>query len=230
MNFIHLWRQQVRLAWSQAWSDVGFRDWFMICFVSCCVIYLSCIHYIQVNSTRTGAFLHDPLQVMLPARDWSYLIFILTYTGAALFIGHVLLYPHLTLRTITAFTAVFVLRTICIMLFPLSPPPDIIVLWDPLLGWMIHGERILNDLFFSGHMADMMLFTIVARDRRLRWILGALGASAGLLLIWQHVHYTIDIVAAPIFAYLCYWLLIDKDFIWPVQLKPVWQRIQRYFA
>jgi hypothetical protein len=28
----------------------------------------------------------------------------------------------------------------------------------------------------------------------------------GFLVLVQHVHYTIDVVSAPVFAYICYWL------------------------
>ena len=77
----------------------------------------------------------------------------------------------------------------------------------------------MNDLFFSGHVADLTTFYLLCRSLRLkRYILFCIIVVA-TMLVWQRVHYTIDVMMAPAFAYTSYWIFVQKDFIWRSFLK-----------
>ena len=117
------------------------------------------------------------------------------------------------------FVAVFVVRAICIHLVPLSPSPGIIPLYDPVTDALGHEGRIMNDLFFSGHISDLTTFYLLSRNATVkRYILFCM-AIVATLLVWQRVHYTIDVLMAPAFSYIGYWMLVEKDFIWKSFLK-----------
>ncbi len=82
-------------------------------------------------------------------------------------------------------------------------------LHDPLAEMFIYGENmaITKDLFFSGHTATMVFvcyFLPTTRERRI-----AIGLSLLLvsLLLVQHVHYSLDIAAAPLFTLAAIWIV-----------------------
>nr|WP_262898458.1 sphingomyelin synthase family protein [Hymenobacter negativus] len=67
-------------------------------------------------------------------------------------------------------------------------------------------QPIVRDLFFSGHTATMVLLLLVGRGKMWRWILGLMTVAVGVLVLVQRVHYSYDVLAAPLFAWLAYWL------------------------
>jgi hypothetical protein len=63
---------------------------------------------------------------------------------------------------------------------------------------------VTKDLFFSGHTSIMTL-NFLCLEKRSDKIIGIVSAIAvAILLMVQHIHYTIDIVAAPIVTYICF--------------------------
>nr|WP_262896050.1 sphingomyelin synthase family protein [Hymenobacter sp. BT523] len=67
-------------------------------------------------------------------------------------------------------------------------------------------QPIVRDLFFSGHTATMALLVLAVRGRAWRRALVLMTVAVGLLVLVQRVHYTYDVLAAPLFAWLAYWL------------------------
>jgi hypothetical protein len=66
------------------------------------------------------------------------------------------------------------------------------------------GTTLLKDLFFSGHTATLFLLFLTARVSMVRLIFLLCTIATGALLMLQHVHYSVDVAAAPFFAYACY--------------------------
>jgi hypothetical protein len=99
---------------------------------------------------------------------------------------------------------VTVARVTCIALVPLSPPIGFIPLTDPLSGAFYGEANITKDLFFSGHTATLMTIFLCLRGKIDR-LIGLLAVvTIAILLLIQHIHYTIDILAAPVIVYLVY--------------------------
>jgi hypothetical protein len=91
----------------------------------------------------------------------------------------------------------------------LNPPAGLVDLHDPLAEIFIYGENmaITKDLFFSGHTATMVFvcfFLPTAKERR---IAIALSVVLVCLLLLQHVHYSLDIAAAPLFTLAAIWIV-----------------------
>nr|WP_260172350.1 sphingomyelin synthase family protein [Mucilaginibacter phyllosphaerae] len=91
----------------------------------------------------------------------------------------------------------------------LDPPVGLIHLVDPLTGVFYGNTVITRDLFFSGHTSTLVLIFLCLEKRNDK-ILGFIAIVAVMmLLLVQHIHYTIDVVAAPVLVYLIF-LLVQK--------------------
>ena len=91
----------------------------------------------------------------------------------------------------------------------LNPPVGLVDLHDPLAEFFIYGENmpITKDLFFSGHTATMVFvcfFLPTAKERVIAITLSLLLVS---LLLIQHVHYSLDVAAAPLFTLAAIWIV-----------------------
>ena len=81
-------------------------------------------------------------------------------------------------------------------LFPLEPPKGIIPLQDPLVSFMTPNHVVaLRDLFFSGHCATMMILYLVAVSPLVKKWMKFILVAVPFLILWQRVHYTIDVIA-----------------------------------
>jgi hypothetical protein len=82
-------------------------------------------------------------------------------------------------------------------------------LHDPLAEFFIYGENmpITKDLFFSGHTATMVFVCFFLPTTRERVIAITLSLLLVSLLLIQHVHYSLDVAAAPLFTLAAIWIV-----------------------
>ncbi|MCW3125071.1 MAG: hypothetical protein JWO03_729 [Bacteroidetes bacterium] len=219
MNLAKQWYSTMRQNWQEARAEETFSKYFWGNFLVCFAVYMLIVQWLKYNSTRHGRIINDPLYDMLPLHDFSNTIFFFTYSATIVSLIYLIAHPQLLHRAFTTFVVIFVIRAICIFLVPLSPSGDMLPLHDPFTNFMANEEEIRNDLFFSGHVSDLAFFFFVVRAPWLRRYILLCAIAVGSLLILQRVHYTMDVIAAPIFAYFCYWLCIEKDLIWSPFLK-----------
>jgi hypothetical protein len=197
-------------AWARALALPGFRRSWLILLVLLFGVVLPVVpiffHYIQ---QRPGPVLSDPLLPLLPRRDVSGPIFALMYGSVVVAVGWLTRQPKLFLRGLWAYLFTLALRMAAIWLLPLSPPVSILPLPDPFLAQIFHtvaSEAITKDLFFSGHTSTVAVLALAVRGRWLRGILMAATIAVGVLVLVQRVHYSYDVLAAPLFAWLAYWV------------------------
>ena len=163
-------------------------------------------HFYQYIEKRNGIMNHDVFLHLIPAYDVSIPIFIVTWFMAGLMIMKAIKNPSVFLTFLYGFIILNIVRFISISLIPFNPPHDLIPISDPISNIFYGDTYVTKDLFFSGHTATQFL-CFLCLQKRLDRILGVIATILmGFLVLIQHVHYTIDVVSAPVFAYICYWL------------------------
>lgn len=161
--------------------------------------------FLAYIETRQGHTFYDPILNFIKPRDVSDFIFFVTYSTAFIALVYALSSPYRFLHLIQMYGSLTALRMITLFFIPLEPPLSIIPLRDELLTQTFYaGNQNLKDLFFSGHAATLFLFYFFTVDKVLKYLflLAAVAVSVGVVL--QHVHYSYDVIAAPIFAYIAY--------------------------
>lgn len=153
---------------------------------------------------RPGIVLNDWLLQNLQAKNVSLPVFIIVWFGACLVTIRACVTPRIFLNYLFAYVVFIIIRSICLLLVPLDPPIGIIELKDPLTDLFYGGSFITKDLFFSGHTATLVIMYLSLEKKEDKYICRLGGFAVAALLLVQHVHYTIDVVAAPFFAILCY--------------------------
>ncbi|MFI5195299.1 MAG: phosphatase PAP2-related protein, partial [Chitinophagales bacterium] len=137
-------------------------------------------------------------------RDVSLLVFLLIWASFLLLIIRLVADPDLVLLVLWGYGLLTVLRMICIGLVSLNPPEGLIPLADPLTNLFYGRHYITHDLFFSGHTATVCLIFFCLKRRWDKYFTGLATVLTGLFLLIQHVHYSIDVLAAPPVTYAVY--------------------------
>jgi len=194
------------LRWKEAWKQPLFRRMAIGGLLLVCALLAVWPTYLAKIEARDGLLLNDFVLNALPRRDVSLPVFISLWGAALLLIYRVQKAPGIYLQFIWAYAFLFIARIISIGLTPLDPPPGLIELRDPLSNYFYGAKFITKDLFFSGHTASICLMAFCLVKPLDRWLvfIGAVVVGVGVLI--QRVHYTADVVAAPLFTYLVYWL------------------------
>jgi len=161
------------------------------------------------NETRIGIHISDPILALITPVDLSIITGLMT--NIPIFIGLLDIFrkPSNTIYLLYCVIGVCCFRSMTLFFFVLEPPVDIIPLSDPILESLFYGGSVLlKDLFFSGHTANLLLIGFLVENIFLKRFIILCAALVGSMLIIQHVHYSIDVFAAPFFAVLIYKLSI----------------------
>lgn len=136
----------------------------------------------------------------------------------AFVVGLLILKPRYLLFTIKAFALFIIVRSFFISLTHLGVDPHQIVFNPDRIGFGLY-ELLFNakgDYFFSGHTGvPFLMASIFWKEKKLRYFFLALSVVLGVSVLLGHVHYSIDVFAAPFMTYGIYTLCrtyLKKDF------------------
>ena len=189
--------------WKAFWQEPKQRIRLTISIVLLPVIVYGFSLFLGWVEQRDGLEIDDPVLSLFQPVDISALIFAVTYLPVIAGIIYAARDPWLLLRTLYAYSILLLLRTITIYCVPLDPPADIIPLRDPVLELTAYsGKAIVKDLFFSGHTATHFMFFLLAKHKGVGMFFLMCTFLVGVLVLAQHVHYTVDVLAAPAFAWM----------------------------
>lgn len=170
------------------------------------MVFISFPFFFQYIELREGRVLNDVVLNQLQARDVSVPIFTIIWAMTILFFIRSVQSPSLFLTFMYAFILLSVSRFITIYMVPLDPPTGLIPLVDPISNSFYGKSYVTKDLFYSGHTATQCLFFLSFRRKIDRLIALFCTIAIGFLVLVQHVHYTIDVIAAPVFATICVYI------------------------
>lgn len=202
--------KQLALNWKQAWSRQTFKLKIVIGTLLLLIILTSFPKFFAIIELRKGIQMNDWILDKIPAYDVSIPIFIIIWSTAAFLIYKLIQSPTLYVQFLLSFLILCITRVMSISIVALEPPIGLIELQDPLSSMFYGGTNVFikKDLFYSGHTATQFLMFLTLKGKTEKIITGITTILISILVLVQHVHYTVDVVAAYFFTYLIY--LIGK--------------------
>ena len=190
--------------WSEAWASSLFRKKVIIGVLLFASILFILPTFFSKIEARQGIVLNDWLLQRIPSMDFSVVIFILVWSTSLLILVRCIQKPAIFLMTIYFLIIITLLRIITISIIPLDPPNGLITLKDPITSLSYGGSSVFitKDLFFSGHTANLFMFYLCLQKKRDKLFALSTSLLVGLLVLVQHVHYSIDVIGAIVFTYL----------------------------
>lgn len=160
--------------------------------------------FLSFVEERNGAVLNDPILSLFNPIDLTWYTFVLIYVSIILFLINNISDPQKIMIALQTYGLMVFLRGIAMYLTPFNAPENILVLNDPFVQLFGKGDILTKDLFFSGHTGTSFLLVLLADNKKLKTIFLITTVLVGSAVLLQHVHYTIDVFAAPFFAYSSY--------------------------
>lgn len=193
------------LTWRRALALPAFSRALLGAAIAGIVVAIALPYFFQWVQSRPGRLVWDPVLAMWKAHDVSNLTFTLLYGALVIVIASVARSPMRILHGMWAYVLMMLFRMLAMTLFTLEPPPGIIPLIDPFTqGFYPGATPFLKDLFFSGHTATLTLMVFLSRKGPVRWFAALCTAGIALLVLVQHVHWTVDVLAAIPAAWLAW--------------------------
>ena len=209
---VHLQMQQreknqlLAIKWKNAWANRLFKYKAIIGSICVLFILVSFPRFFAVIELRNGIALNDYFLNKLPSADLSIPIFITIWSTALLLIRRIIQSPSLFLQFLLSFLLLCIVRIGTISFFPLNAPNGLIPLKDPISSLFYGGKEIFitKDLFFSGHTATQFLMFLCLQKKMDKYTTGITCIAIALMVLLQHIHYTIDVLAAFPITYFVY--------------------------
>jgi hypothetical protein len=191
-------------SWSEAWASSLFRKKVIIGVFLFASILLLLPNFFSKIEARSGVVLNDWLLQSLPSMDFSVAIFILVWATSLLILARCIQQPAIFLMTLYFLIIITLFRIITISIIPLDPPNGLIILKDPITSLSYGGSSVFitKDLFFSGHTANLFMFYLCLQKKIDKLFALSTTLLVGLLVLVQHIHYSIDVIGAIVFTYL----------------------------
>jgi hypothetical protein len=194
----------IRTNWKNAGSSMSNRLKLIVGSALMFVIITILPFFFNSIQKRNGVVLNDFVLAQVPPHNVSVAIFVIIWGMGLLILYRAVFKPDIYLHYVWALIVVCLVRMMTISFVALNPPAGLIPLTDPLTGIFYGESSITKDLFFSGHIATLTLIYLCLEKKTDK----AFGLAAiivvACLLVVQHIHYTVDILASPIITYACF--------------------------
>jgi hypothetical protein len=190
--------------WLDAWHSPDFR-WKLLAGLLLLILIFSLFPwFFQTIEKRKGVVMNDWILEQIHPVNVSVPIFLFIWSTTLLLLVRCIQHPDIFLSILWGYSLVCLSRVCTISLVPLDPPAGLLELTDRM-GNAFYGSRfITRDLFYSGHTASVFVFYLCLKKKSDRAYALTATIIVGALLLVQHVHYTIDVVAAPFFCFCMY--------------------------
>lgn len=187
--------------WKEAFANKHFGKLFFVGIGLLIIILAAFPYFFNAIEQRNGIVLNDWLLRQIKPINLSTPIFAIIWFCTAITLWQAAKHPKIFIQLLWAFIVLCLTRIITISFVPLNPPSQLIPLVDPISNTFYGGVFLTKDLFYSGHTATMFLFFLIIPKKPHRYILLAASFVVGAMVLVQHVHYTLDVIAAYSFTY-----------------------------
>lgn len=198
----------VRL-WKNNWQSTDYRRKLISGLIIISFILISLPFFYQAIEQRNGIKFNDYLLQWLPAYDLSLFIFVTIWSMALLTFHRFRQDPQIFLTFLWGFILINLSRFVSIGLVPLNPPGSLVAIHDPISNYFYGPKFITKDLFFSGHTAAMFLMFLCLKKKTDKILALIATVVIGISVLFQHVHYTMDVFMAPLITYFL-WVAARK--------------------
>ncbi len=197
------------LRWRLAWKEQKFKQLTLIGIVFFIITLVSLPFFFNYIQQREGSQINDFLLNQIRPRNVSNLVFSIIWSMAVLTLIRCIQQPSIFLMFLWGFILLSFSRMISIIAVPLNPPDNLLELIDPISNTFYGSKFVTKDLFYSGHTATQFLMFLCLKNKwdKLATLISTF--LIGALVLVQHIHYTIDVLAAPILTYLVF-ILVKK--------------------
>ena len=171
-------------------------------------VILFCTNYFfnYIQDSKSGILLNDLFLKWLPAKNVSIPITFFMSSVICLCVLRCISNPTMFTTALMALSFLLIARIVTISITRFFAPTGLIELKDPICNLMYGSRCITRDLFFSGHTATLFILYLCSFKKVDKYYILFAVVSVGFLLLVQHVHYTVDVVCAPFFAFGCFWI------------------------
>ena len=175
--------------------------------------------FFQYIEQRDGMLLNDWLLRSIPSIDVSLPLLFFIWSCVLLAIYRAAADPDMLITFLYAYIIFTASRMLTMYLVPLNPPLRLLPIKDPLSNLLYGDKFVTKDLFYSGHTGTLFLLYLCTKGAKDKMYMLLCTVAVAALLLVQHVHYTIDIMAAPICTFGCYllgkWILRRGGYVAP---------------
>ncbi len=194
-------------SWRRAWSVPAFRVQVVATVVLLPLTLTMLARFLNRVEARHGVVLPDPMLAAFQAHDVTWLTFTIIYGGLFAGIAILLNHPRHLVLAMQTYIGMVIFRIMAMSLVALEPPEGAIPLQDPFVQIFGTGQLLTRDLFFSGHTSTLFLVGLSMPKKMYRYLYFAAAVVVAGCVLYQHDHYTIDVLAAPFFTYGAYRLV-----------------------
>ncbi|MEK7515331.1 MAG: phosphatase PAP2-related protein [Patescibacteria group bacterium] len=160
------------------------------------------VYAFDYSQRPTSNYVGDLILDNIPVVDLSFIIIEIALIAIVLGTLFVISKPRYLLFTLKAIALFIIIRAVFISLTHVGIHPENI---EPGLGLFDSIYTYLNfqtGLFFSGHAGMPFLVALIFwNNKRVRYILLSLSFIFAVAVLLAHIHYSIDVLAAPFMAY-----------------------------
>ncbi|MBP6656612.1 MAG: hypothetical protein KA284_02080 [Bacteroidia bacterium] len=192
-------------AWKGAMNNRQFRWQFIITLLVLSTFTFIFKHFFDYIESRSGTQLGDFLLDNIPAYNVSWGVFFVLYSAIVIGMYTHRAHPKTVLIILQTYILVTFVRMVTITLLPLEPPVGYLPLREPVVQFFTNGGKIISkDLFFSGHVSTVLSVYLGTHLPKTKSVLFVCVVAMCVLLLVQHVHYTVDVIAALPATWLVY--------------------------
>ncbi|MFO7446181.1 MAG: phosphatase PAP2-related protein [Ignavibacteriaceae bacterium] len=195
--------------WKLFFRSAEKRNELLLTVVILAVVLFSLTRFLNYVENRAGIVLYDPIHNLIPPVNLTWLIFGIIYISLIIALYFLVKTPGGLLFAMQCYTLMVIFRITAMYITPLNPPADMIPLADPFVEVFGTGRLMTKDLFFSGHTATLFILYLTADRKILKILFFCSTIIVAAAVIFQHVHYAVDVLVAPFFTY-CSYVMVKK--------------------